>query len=368
MSEIKRKRILLSFYTPLFQAGVPNVMMNIVRQLNHEYDFDLLLTEVDKSQTSFYDEEFLSYGGKIYYCKGVNWFSKWIGELLNIFLTVNCVYKLCKTNKYDVIHCHDSNYSGAKLFGAMLAGTAKRIAHSHVLFTKFNSHNPIKAWIKNSLLTSMTNKFSTDRLACSNISGESIYKGKTFVNVLNPVDVEFFSSIKLKQHQGFNILQIGYYCHNKNQIFSVKLLKELRCSAVDAHLHFVGFQLDETYYKKIIDVIEEYELQDYVHFYPSDVDKKEVFSIMDVSVLPSIKEGFSITAVESQCANIPCVASHIVSEDVDIGLLYRENLACEVNWVKRLLDIKNTTSVLNLEKMNLMHPVGYAHNIKKIYN
>ena len=235
MQDTSKKRILMSFYTPMLQAGVPHVIMEIVRNLSDKYTFDLLLNEVDKKEKGFYDEEFLSYGGKIYYCKKVNWFKNRIGDLMNVFLTSISTYKLCKKNQYDVIHCHDSNYCGAKLYGARLAGVKKRIAHSHVAFTQYRSHNPIKSWVKNSLLTKMTIKHSTNRLACSGLSGESIFQKADFINVLNPVNVDYFRAIPKTDHSTFNMLQIGYYCGNKNQIFSVKLLEKLREEGIDCN-------------------------------------------------------------------------------------------------------------------------------------
>ena len=59
------KRVLLVIGAPLENAGVPNVVMKIVRMLHNEFIFDIL---VGKSQSGCYDEEFLSYGGNIYCC------------------------------------------------------------------------------------------------------------------------------------------------------------------------------------------------------------------------------------------------------------------------------------------------------------
>ena len=368
MSNTEKKRVLMSFYTPMLQAGVPHVMMEIIRNLHDKYTFDLLLNEVDKSQVGFYDEEFLSYGGKIYYCKKVNWFKNRIGDLANLFLTILSTYRLCKKNRYDVIHCHDSNYSGAKLLGARLAGVKKRIAHSHVVYTKHASSNPIKRWVKNSLLTKMTIKHSTDRLSCSTLSGESIFTNVDFVNVLNPVNVDFFRSIEKREHNTFNMLQIGYYCSNKNQLFSVELLEKLRASKIDAHLYFIGFALDVEYYKNLMLAVKEKSLDNFVHFMPSDVDKKEIFSIIDVSLLPSFKEGFSLTAVESQCSDIPCIASDVVCDDVDIGLLYRVNLKDIDSWINAISSLSNKKLVLSEERMNKMKPNIYSKNIDKIYD
>ena len=309
----------------------------------------------------------ISYGGKIYYCNHVNWFDNRIGDVVNLVLTIIDTYKLCKKNKYDVIHCQDSNYSGDKLLGAKLAGVKKRIAHSHVIFTKVKSRNPIKEWIKNILLTKMTINYSTDRLSCSNAAGKSIFKDATFASVLNPVDVDYFRNMKKKEHSHFNMLQIGYYCQNKNQMFSIELLKKIRTMGIDAHLHFIGFPLDKFYYEKIRSFVETTNLKEFVHFIPHDVDKNQIFPLIDVSLLPSFQEGFSITAVESQCANIPCVVSDVVVDDVDIGALYKASLNSEKAWIEAILKTRDSSIVVDDIHMNLMQPVNYANNIDDFY-
>ena len=47
----------------LGNGGVQAVMMNIIRNMHKEYLFDMLLFTSEKRH---YDDEFLTYGGKIY--------------------------------------------------------------------------------------------------------------------------------------------------------------------------------------------------------------------------------------------------------------------------------------------------------------
>ncbi len=370
MSNTEKKRVLMSFYTPMLQAGVPHVIMEIVRNLHDKYTFDLLLNEVDKSQVGFYDEEFLSYGGKIYYCKKVNWFKNRIGDLANLFLTIVSTYRLCKKNRYDVIHCHDSNYSGAKLLGARLAGVKKRIAHSHIIYTKYCSRNPIKKWVKNSLLTKMTIKHSTDRLSCSTLSGESIFTNVDFMNVLNPVDLSAYLGLKKNKHQGCNLLQIGYYCSNKNQLFSIKLLKSLLDDGMNVKLTFIGFPQDKAYYDKMLEMVESLSLNDRVVYLASDADKKHIFSYTDIVLIPSFVEGLSIVALEAQSAGIPAVLSDCISEEANIGLANYAKCDSLIEWKKTIVEIfknKKFYESINVD-IKTIETKEWCNRIGKIYD
>lgn len=57
------KRVLFVINLNLDNAGVPNVLMQIVRKLKDFYEFDVI---VGSSAKGYYDDEFLSYGGKIF--------------------------------------------------------------------------------------------------------------------------------------------------------------------------------------------------------------------------------------------------------------------------------------------------------------
>ena len=57
------KKVLLICGSELCNAGVPNVIMKIVRGLQSSYTFDVLCLSEKYGE---YDAEFSSYGGKIY--------------------------------------------------------------------------------------------------------------------------------------------------------------------------------------------------------------------------------------------------------------------------------------------------------------
>lgn len=57
-----KKKILFVNSQCLQRGGIQSVVMSIVRGLSKEFTFDILVFSDEKG---WYDEEFLSYGGKI---------------------------------------------------------------------------------------------------------------------------------------------------------------------------------------------------------------------------------------------------------------------------------------------------------------
>lgn len=154
---------------------------------------------------------------------------------------------------------------------------------------------------------------------------------------------EFFPSIKRKPIQDEIIMgQIGYYCSNKNQLFSLAVLKKLIDCGQKARLMFIGFKLSEEprYFDEMMSFIEKNNLSQYVTFLPADYNKKDFFEHINVLLLPSLYEGLSITLLEAQFSNVFCVASEFVPKDVDFGLCHFSELRIG-EWATTIVNIKN---------------------------
>ena len=80
---------------------------------------------------------------------------------------------------------------------------------------------------------------------------------------------------------------------------------------------------------------------------------------MDVFVMPSLYEGFPVTAVEAQAAGLPCVFSDTITREVKI-LEETKYISLEDNaqkWSNKILDIVNT---VDRDKCNrLLHEKNY---------
>ena len=102
------KKALMVSCEGLGRGGVQAVMMDIVRNLRGEYNFDMLLFT---DEVRYYDEEFLSYGGKILrvpFYEGGNRILRKLDYYIRGGRLYRGIYKAIQENgPYDVIHCNN---------------------------------------------------------------------------------------------------------------------------------------------------------------------------------------------------------------------------------------------------------------------
>ena len=210
-----KKNVLMIIDSPMDNAGVQNVVMSIIRSLHSKYNFDVLACSLKEG---YFDKEIEKFGGVVYRTDLIRYEGNKLSYLKRIRQLRSATIKCLESNKYDIIHCNNGVDAGTCLKVAYDFGIAVRINHSHGHYT-FNTKNPIlKVYYDKGLKWS--NKYATLRLACSNIAGKSLFGEKEFFNILNPIDYTYFSSIKRVEHDNINLMQIGYYYDNKNQLFS----------------------------------------------------------------------------------------------------------------------------------------------------
>ena len=134
---------------------------------------------------------------------------------------------------------------------------------------------------------------------------------------------------------------IGYYCEKKNQLFSLKILKELIGSGVDASLELMGycFENDRSYYEQMIDYIEENNLQEKVVFRDKNYDKKAYFDGIDVLLCPSLFEGLGLVILEAQYRKTPCLASDVLPRESQLGLVSFCSLDDTSAWINNIKSV-----------------------------
>ena len=314
------KRILFVMYNALNKGGIQNVIMNIVRALKDDYVFDALVLS---SKDEFYDSEFLSYGGVIV----KNGFHE-KNRVLNRFkfylrgnFIKRSVRKMIKQyGPYAAIHCNIADEAGLALKAAKKCGVPIRIAHAHTAFDR--RYNPI-AKVYTAYLKKLIYKNATNLVACSKKAGEKLYGENNYKIIYNTVDKKF---LEFSGERGINdspvLLQVGMICDNKNQLFSVQVLAELKKKYPNARLTFIGEPKDNNMQKYFDNVKKECVkagVFDAVSFLPADSDVLGEMRKSDYVIFPSKFEGLGIVPIEAQFAGIKCFVSDTVSTEVDCG-------------------------------------------------
>ncbi len=357
-----KKRALFVLSSGLVNGGVPGVTLQIVDSFCNDYVFDVLVTGLAQA---VYDEKFLSYGGKIYKIPKVSYKKNRLSIIVNGGNVYRKVLELCKLNRYDVIHCENGFESGPALRAASKAGIPIRIAHAHGTYL-IKGKNLI-ANIYKYICKKEISKYSTVKVACSKKAGDSLFFNQ-YINVLNPIDTDYYLGIIKQIHDGINLLQIGYYCKLKNQLFSLKVLRELVNNSENAKLYFMGFETESGYLDKMKLFVKDNGLERNVFFLDPQTPKSEIMPIIDFLLLPSTSEGLPLTVLEAQSSNIMAVVSNVVSCEVDLGLCKFNSINDPKQWVNTIIDNYGYKQTVDSSRLLHFSKTNYMLTIKNLYD
>lgn len=309
-----KKRVLMVSVAELGTSGVSSIIMRLCRQLCSEYTFDVVTLSEKKG---VFDEEFRELGGEIFPFRVRQYTDNRILFPLSFFQIKKQFQTLLNDRSYDIIHCHSGYYDGIFHWLARKAGIKQRISHAHGTYAWGGFNFIMRSYLR--CCKELNRRNATVRLACSDLAGETLFLGENFINVLNPVDVSYYESVKRSEKKGIGLVQIGYFCSLKNQLFSLELLQKLIEDGLDVRLDFIGYPNEDGYYERMCSFIAKNGLGEYVRFLPQDADKVQVFSNADYCLLPSVSEGLPLTALEAQAARVVCLMSDHISANADIG-------------------------------------------------
>lgn len=317
MPKIKRKILLISC-KGLGKGGVQAVIMSIVRKLSHEFTFDIILFTKVKG---YYEEEFESYGGKIYRIplyEGKNSIRKLLDFIFcgpKIFSKTKKIIN--KSGPYCAIHCNNYYESAFCLKAAYKKLIPVRICHIHDCVQPSNIVvNKLREF-----RLRVINKYATRKVACSDDAYYSVFKNDVTSNIiLNSFNSEVFSKSKYPKVETGKLVftQVGSFSAKKNQLFSINLISHLKKHLSDVTLNLVGFDVDN-YKCKLVNEIDHLSLEKNVHFYPSDTNIPKLLSQTTISIVPSLFEGFGIVAIESQAMGVPVFASEALPKTTNAG-------------------------------------------------
>ena len=223
------KKILLVAGNGLGKAGVPTFIMNIVRNLHDRYTFDILLFTKD---IRYYDKEFESYGGKIFRCphySGDSEFQRRIDIYIRGMRIYRAAKKIFKENgPYAAVHCNNNFESCYILKAAKEAGIPVRISHAHNVINTVGRH---ARTVFNRICRKKIDNYITNRVGCAKAACESLFGENTHFTVINnPYDESLFNPIKYntKHFNAPDLVQVASYSSNKNQLFTLKVLKNIK--------------------------------------------------------------------------------------------------------------------------------------------
>lgn len=256
-------------------------------------------------------------------------------------------YRVIKKERPDIVHAHMNLVNFCALLPAYLLGVKVRISHSHIAETNRNILFRIMAAICKFLCVHA----ATDLMTCGQEAGIYLYgkrrmqKGKVLL-VENAINLDYYDidpEVREKiceQHKLQDQLIIGHvgrFSYQKNHEKLIHIFSEISKRRADAVLLLVGTgELEE----QIKELVQSLNIQDKVIFYGTTKNMREVYSLIDVFVLPSRYEGFPVVSVEVQAARIPALFSDTVAPTCKLTELIEFMPLDETdeNWAKKTLE------------------------------
>lgn len=366
-------KILQVSYEGLGNGGIQSVIMSICRGIC-DSKFDILLFTSEKR---YYDDEFEELGGKIFripHYEKSNVLIKKLDYYIRFLRIFIGTYKLIKLEgPYDVIHCHNDFESGICNLAAYFAGVKIRISHAHTADSKLLRKNII-LYIYRRFLQMLMNLSSNCKIGCTIDSFKSIFGEKYLYReysyiIPNPIDLVRFNKAKdCKLLTDMNIVHVGRYSDNKNQIRIIEIFSLILKAFPNSKLKLVG--TGEEYKKHLQKKVSSLKLDSYVEFLSSNTDVKEVLEEAALFMFPSKHEGFGIAVVEAQAMEVPCLVSDSVPKEVDFGLCKFISLSkSNEEWATEAIKVLNNNHFLKLnrKKLKMVDLNDYVRKFNDIY-
>ena len=314
---------ILYVYPQFNLGGTEMVLLNIIKNLKHNYDITLLAEKKGN-----FEQEFEKYGAKIKYIS---------------FNDNEKIYNFLKDENFDVIHTNTCAEMGQILKLSQKAGINIRIAHSHNARTDLPKLTRLLKIFKSRDIEKYANIF----FACSIEAAKWLFpiKYRKSIIVKNGINIEDFKFNNLEKkriRKQYNISDndivigtVGRWSKEKNHIFLLKVIQQLYNLKQNIKLIIVG---DGPEKENLVQFINENNLEKCIFILGSQKNVNDYLSAMDIFVLPSYAEGLGLSIVEAQYNGLISIASNRVPDEADIGekLFYKVKLD-EAKWIDLII-------------------------------
>lgn len=228
------------------------------------------------------------------------------------------IIKLCRQEKYNVVHVHGNSANMAiELLAVTLGGVKVKITHSHNTATMHPFMHKI--------LWPLFSKLCTVRLACGEDAGKWLYREHEFTVLNNGIETNkylFSEDVRNATRKELGIKEneillghIGNFIEQKNHTFLIDIFSEV-------HKTNPGFKLllvsDGMLMPIIKDKVHSLGLDKVVVFLGKTMNVKNYLCAMDLFLLPSLHEGLPLVLVEAQASGLICLVSDTVAKEADL--------------------------------------------------
>ena len=280
------------------------------------------------------------------------------------------INKILKEEKYDVVHINSRFFGFHVLMLSMAksAGIPIRISHFHGSLVE-----PLLDRIVHTFFRIRIRSLATVYAGCSKekavyLFGEKGIQSDKWRLIPNTIQTERFKFNEAEREKKRELIgvaddeillgAVGRVEEEKNHIFLIGVLKKLLRSMPKAKLIILG---DGSEREKLQKKSRELGLDGKVILYGPTDDVPGWLSAMDYYLMPSLSEGFPISAVEAQASGLVCVLSDRITREADITAdVYHLPIDKGVReWTKAVLRIAPNSATERLKYAEIIKSKGF---------
>lgn len=341
-------------------SGVQKVSLEIFKKLSDEaYDkYILFSNSLDCGDKAECIKEFEETGAKVL-------FSKHLKREISIsdFPALIELYKLCKREKFDIVHTNSTKPGIIGRIAAFVAGVPLVVHTIHGLsFHKFVKF-PIWQfyWVCEMFASIFCHKIIIVNKYYSKYF--KWFKNKT-CTIYNGVDYSKFSTSTIndytKRKRRVDVLFVGRLDKPKNPLLLLEAARRVRIAHPNVHFCLVG---DGEYMDQCRRFINDNHLNDYVSLEGWRTDVHNYYQRSDIFAVPSIYEAFGIMFLEAGYYRLP-VCSTTAEGIPEVVINNLTGILCEPNDVDAFT--KNLTLLIdNAELRKQMGENGHTRVVER---
>lgn len=341
-----KTKILYVGLSPNF-GGIERFLINICKNVDlNKFEISFLIF---KGKKASHQEELEKMGIK---------FLEITHRRTNYIQFLKDLKRVYKENDFDVIHFNIMSFDCfERIILANQYSKAKLVVHSH-------SSNISKKYRKTRILNKLgkffTQNVNYQRIACGEQAGKWLFGEKEFLILNNGMEIEKFQFIEKNREEIRKEWKIdletkvfghvGEMVPVKNHKFLIDVFYEYQKMERNSKLILVG---EGVLKSELEQQVQNLGLQDNVLFLGRRDDMDKIYSAMDIFIMPSLFEGFSISIMEAQANGLKCYTSANVSRESNVignvEFLSLEKSAKE--WAKKIYETDNARDENAIKKI-----------------
>lgn len=331
------KKILYTGYSSN-PGGIEQFLINICKNLDKEkFQISFLIA---KGKPAYFQNQLEAMGIK---------FFEVTNRKQNYRQYIRDLKKIYQENNFDIIHFNIMSFS---LFERILIAAkytkARLIIHSH-------SSSIHKVYKRTKFLDKLgkflCRNIKYEKIACGEEAGKWLFGKKEFLVLNNGIDIESFrfnqqNREKIRNEFGIQNKEIvlGLVAkleEQKNPQFLVKTFEEYQKLQNNSKLILVG---EGSLKAELEEMVKKFDIQNKVLFLGKREDTGKIYSAMDIFVMPSWFEGFSIALVEAQTNGLKCYTTTNVARESNItgNVKFLSLDESAKMWAKKIYEANNS--------------------------